>query len=77
MSAPRLLELARGGRAPAAIITSTLAPVVVLGSVIAEALYGARIPVILVSAERMIELADGERLSISLDGTLRLSVPSE
>ena len=65
-----LLELARGGLAPAALITRSLAPVVALGSIVAEELYGTAIPVIVVTPDAMSELANGVRLSVGRDGTL-------
>jgi predicted aconitase with swiveling domain len=71
-----LLELVRRELAPAAMITSSLAPVVALGAIVAQELYGRTIPVILVSQEEMAELADGDRLSISSDGALRRRAPS-
>jgi len=72
-----LLELARRGLAPAALISSSLAPVVALGSIVAEELYGTIIPVIVVSQGELDRFADGDRLSVSLDGTLRPRAPSE
>lgn len=72
-----LLELARRGLAPAALITSALAPVVALGAIVAEELYGTAIPVILVSQDEMAELADGDRLRVRVDGTLRRATPLE
>ena len=68
-----LLELIRGGHAPAALITSSLAPVAALGAIVAEELYGRTCPVVLVSEAVMDELEDGSRLSLSANGTLRLA----
>jgi predicted aconitase with swiveling domain len=66
-----LLELARRGLAPAALVSTSLAPVAALGSIVAEELYGTTIPVIVVSQEEADGLADGERLAVSVGGTVR------
>ncbi len=66
-----LLELVRRGLAPAALVTASLAPVAALGSIVAEALYGARIPVLLVAGDDLDLLKEGDHVCIGPDGTVR------
>ena len=68
-----LLELARRGLAPAALITGALAPVAALGSIVAEALYEVVVPVVQVTPEELTGFEDGDRLSIGPEGVLGLS----
>ena len=66
-----LLELVGRGLAPAALITSSLAPIAALGSIVADELYGRTIPMTLISPDAMLELQEGDRLSLRADGTLQ------
>jgi len=65
-----LLELIRGGVAPAAIVTLELAPILALGAIVAEELYGERIPVVRVTPDDWGALAEGERVRIRADGSI-------
>lgn len=67
-----LLELVERGLAPAALITSSLAPITTLGSIVAEELYGTTIPIALISPDAMQGLQDGDRLRVRADGTLQV-----
>ncbi len=67
-----LLELARRGLAPAALITSSLAPIAALGSIVAEELYGRTLPIALISPDAMQRLQEGDRLTVKVDGTLQV-----
>ena len=67
-----LLELVRRGLAPAALITSSLAPTAALGSIVAEELYGRTIPIALISPDAMQRLQEGDRLTVKVDGTLQV-----
>ena len=68
-----LLELARRGLAPAALITGALAPVAALGSIVAEELYDVVVPVVQVAPEELTGFEDGDRLSIGAEGVLGLN----
>ena len=65
-----LLELIRIGRAPAAILSLQETPVLALGSIVADELYGRSIPVLVIRPEDRDALADGDRIEISRDGSL-------
>lgn len=67
-----LLELIRIGRAPAAIITRHLAPILALGSIIGRELYDVRLPILLLSEGEFGVLSDGETVQIDYDGTVSL-----
>jgi len=65
-----LLELIRAGVAPAAIVTRELAPILALGAIVAEELYGERVPVVRVGPDDWDALADGDRVRIRMDGSI-------
>ena len=67
-----LLELVRRGLAPAALITSSLAPIAALGSIVAEELYGRTLPIALIPPDAMQSLQEGDRLTVRADGTLQV-----
>jgi predicted aconitase with swiveling domain len=66
-----LLELIRADRAPAAIVTQHLAPIVALGAIVAEELYGRTIPILVISEAGFGGLCDGEWVSIAEGGEIR------
>ncbi len=65
-----LLELIRVRRAPASIVTSQLAPILALGAILAEELYGASIPIVLLSPDDLESLDDGEQVRVRPDGSI-------
>lgn len=66
-----LLELVRIGKAPSAIITCELAPILALGAIIAGELYKATLPILLISEKEFAALSDGEMVHITSDGIVR------
>ena len=65
-----LLELIRINKAPSAVVTCHLAPVLALGSIVAGELYGEGLPIILLSEREFGALHDCEIVCISSDGTM-------
>jgi hypothetical protein len=67
-----LLEAARAGTAPAAIITTGPDSFFVLASIVARELYGpeAAIPIVAVSREEFARLRTGDRLRIEAEGRI-------
>jgi predicted aconitase with swiveling domain len=63
-----LLELVRIGKAPSAIITRSLAPILALGSIIARELYDVGLPILLISEDEFGALPDGETVQIDSAG---------
>jgi len=70
-----LLECIHKGTAPAAIVNSSVDTVLVLGSIIADELYGKCVPIMLVSGEDSAKLADGTDVEIHPDGRIIVSEP--
>lgn len=72
-----LLELARTGKAPGAIVTVEPPPVLMLGAIIAERLYGVAIPVLRIKREDFHRFESGQHVRISVDGEIRLQNAGE
>lgn len=72
-----LLELARTGKAPGAIVTVESPPVLMLGAIIAERLYGVAIPVLRVERDDFHRFENGQHVRISVDGEIRLQHAGE
>jgi len=64
-SSSALVEAARAGVAPAAIILEQHDAILVIGALIAAELYGAQIPIVTITASDWPQLRDGEMLSVS------------
>jgi predicted aconitase with swiveling domain len=63
-----ILEAIYNGTAPAAILTSRPDPIIVLGVVLADELYGKRLPVVILAPEDLQEIVTGDFVSIDHDG---------
>jgi hypothetical protein len=59
-----LLELIRTGQAPAAIVTRSVEPVLAVGPLVGEALYGRTIPLVTVEAEEFSRIRPGDWLVV-------------
>jgi len=69
-----LLELIRTGRAPAAILTKHVAPILALGAIVAEELYGRTIPVLTVDSQTYDRLKTNTGVCIDPTGNIRQQV---
>lgn len=65
-----LAEAARVGTAPAAIVLAVVDPVLVAGAIVAERLYGTRIPIVVVGS--VDALRAGSRARVHDDGRIEL-----
>ena len=65
-----LLELIRVGKAPIAIVTYHLAPILMLGSIVARELYGVGPSILLISEREFGELRDREIVCIDYEGKI-------
>ena len=65
-----LLEAIRAGTAPAAIVTLRPAPILALGAIVADELYGRSVPVVVAGREVFDAVRDGDRVAVATDGTL-------
>lgn len=59
-----LLELIRTGRAPVAIVSQTIDPVLAVGPLVGEALYGRTIPMVALDAETFARIRPGDWLVV-------------
>ena len=67
-SSSALVEAARCGTAPAAILLGRLDPILAIGSLVAMELYGIAIPIALVAAADWPRLAGARRLAVGPEG---------
>lgn len=63
-----LMESIKNGVAPAAIILAKIDPILALGSIVADELYGKSVPIILLSQEDFYTIQDGSHLVIHSNG---------
>ena len=75
-SASILAECARAGTAPAAILLGEPDLILAIGAVVAEELYGVRIPVVTLPPDRLASLADAATVRIGPGGEVRTVSPS-
>jgi len=67
-----LLEAVRRGTAPAAIINRRVSPILALGSIVADEMYGRWVPIVVLPEEAFAAIADGDQLAVEPDGTVIL-----
>ncbi len=67
-----LLELVRTGAAPAAIINLKVDPILALGSIVADEMYGRTVPIVLLDEEAFSSIKQGDRLTLETDGTVKI-----
>lgn len=65
-----LIELLRIGRAPAAVVTASVCPVLALGALIGEDLYGTTVPILQLDPRTLAGLQDGADVRLTADGML-------
>jgi uncharacterized protein len=70
-SASVLAEAVRAGTAPAGILVSEPDLILAVGSIVAEELYGRRVPVIVDDWARLTTIRDGETITIDGDAWTR------
>ncbi len=67
-----LLEAVRTGAAPAAIINLKVDPILALGSIVADEMYGRTVPIVLLDEEAFSSIKQGDQLTLETDGTVRI-----
>jgi predicted aconitase with swiveling domain len=65
-----LLEAIRNGVAPAAVIVSRVDPIIGLGSILGDELYGAPMPMVLVSTEDRQRIQTSDQVEIDATGNI-------
>jgi uncharacterized protein len=69
-SASVLAEAVRAGTAPAAIILGEPDLILSVGSAVAEELYGVTVPIVVLEAERLTAIVDGDEMRVTEDGRI-------
>ena len=65
-----LAESIRNGTAPAAIIMAQTDPIIALGAIVAEEMYGKTVPVVVLPQADYDSIADGDEITVEPDGTV-------
>ena len=72
-----LAESIRNGTAPAAIVMARTDPIVALGAIVADEMYGKRMPVVVLPQEDFDAIAEGDHLTVEPDGLVRVTPQSQ
>ena len=67
-----LMESIKARVAPAACINVRVAPILALGSIVADEMYGEAMPIVVLSQEDLDSISDGDYLVVEPDGTVRV-----
>ncbi len=70
-----LLEAIRHGVAPAAIVLSRPDPIIGLGAILGEELYGRTVPVVILAERDRAKIPAGALIAIEPDGAVRVEMP--
>jgi len=65
-----LLESIRAGTAPAAVVNLKTDPILALGAIVADELYGRSVPMVILSENDFFSICEGDRVAIGPDGTV-------
>lgn len=65
-----LAESIRNKTAPAAIIMMRTDPIIALGAIVADEMFGRTVPVVVLPQEQYETIADGDRVTVEFDGTV-------
>ena len=65
-----LLESIRLRTAPAAIVTAAVCPIVALGAIVADELYGRSVPVVVLEPDDLAAIGDGDHVAVHPDGSV-------
>ena len=68
-----LLEAIRNRTAPAAILVTRVDPIIGLGAILADELYGLTVPVLLIAGDALPAIRSGRMIEVHADGTIDLA----
>jgi predicted aconitase with swiveling domain len=68
-----LLDSIRAGTAPAAIINLKTDPILALGAIVAEEMYGRSLPIVVLEEDAFHSIREGDALVVEPDGTVKVS----
>jgi len=72
-----LAESIRNKTAPAAILMKQTDPIIALGAIVADELFGQTVPVIVLPPEHYERIAEGDRITVEPDGTVQAVAADE
>ena len=72
-SSATLLECIKRGVAPAAIINLKVDPILALGSIVSDELYGRALPIVVLSDEDFFSIKQDDHVTIRPDGKVQIS----
>jgi len=72
-----LLESIKARTAPAAIINLKVEPILALGAIVADELYQQTVPIVVLPEDAFYSIREGNYLTISQDGTVKVNVKKE
>lgn len=67
-----LLEAIHNGNAPAAIVLGSIDPIIALGAILGEELYGTRLPVVVLSDLERCQIKTGDAVALAADGMMTI-----
>ena len=67
-----LAESVRAGTHPAAILTLRADPILAVGAIVADELYGQTVPMVVLAEESLRSIREGEHVAVGPDGTVRV-----
>ena len=67
-----LAESIRSGANPAAIINLQVEPILALGSIVSDELYGQSIPIVVLGEDDFYSIKDGDQIRVEADGKVKV-----
>ena len=71
-----LLEAIRNGTAPAAILVTRVDPIIGLGAILGDELYGRPFPVLIIASDALTAIRPGQMVEVHADGTIDVAPDS-
>jgi len=72
-----LAESIRAGTHPSAIITLRPDPILAVGAIVADELYGRTVPMVVLAEEAFRSIRDGDHVAVAPDGTVEVIASGE
>jgi predicted aconitase with swiveling domain len=72
-SSATLMESIKNGIAPAAIINLKVDPILALGSIVSDELYGKAVPIVVLDEQDFFSIREGDHITIEADGKALVS----
>lgn len=72
-----LLEAIRNGTAPAAILTTRVDPIIGLGAILGDELYGSPVPVLVIDPAALPSIRSSHTIEVHEDGSIEITSDTE